>query len=179
MSRIQEKYKKKTIPAMLEKFSYKNIMAVPKIEKIVVNVGFGKIAKDDKMIEKIKSDIGKITGQLPAFRKAKKSISGFKLREGVDIGMISTLRGKRMYDFIERLISIALPRSRDFRGLSVESFDENGNLNIGIKEQNIFPEISYETLKDIFGFQITIVTTAKTREEGVELLRLIGFPIKV
>lgn len=162
---------------MREKFGYKNIMAVPKIEKIVVNVGVGRISKEEKILEKIRADIAKITGQIPAVRKAKKSIAGFKLRQGVTAGFVVTLRGGRMYDFIDRLISIALPRSRDFRGISADSFDKNGSLNMGIKEQNIFPEITYETLKDIFGFQITVATTAKTKEEGLELLKLMGFPI--
>ena len=178
MSTIKEQYKKKVIPAMKDRFSYKNIMAVPKIEKVVLNVGIGKIVKEEKMVEKIRNDIAKITGQIPAFRKAKKSIAGFKLREGTNVGLIATLRGKRMYDFIERLIFVALPRSRDFRGISAESLDNSGNLNIGIKEQNIFPEVSYESSRDIFGFQITVTTTAKTKEEGLELLKQIGFPIK-
>ena len=178
MSTIKEQYKKKVIPAMKDKFSYKNIMAIPKIEKVVLNVGIGKIVKEEKMVEKIRNDIAKITGQIPAFRKAKKSIAGFKLREGTNVGLIATLRGKRMYDFIERLIFVALPRSRDFRGISAESLDNSGNLNIGIKEQNIFPEVSYESSRDIFGFQITVTTTAKTKEEGLELLKQIGFPIK-
>lgn len=163
---------------MREKFGYKNIMAVPKIEKVVLNVGIGRISKEDKILERIKNDIAKISGQLPTIRKSKKSISGFKIREGMNAGIMVTLRGKRMYDFIDRIVSVALPRSRDFRGLSLESFDKMGNLNIGIKEQNIFPEISYESLKDIFGFQITVVTTAKVKEEGVELLKMMGFPIK-
>ena len=163
---------------MREKFGYKNIMAVPKIEKVVLNVGIGRISKEEKTLERIKNDIAKISGQLPAIRKAKKSIAGFKIREGMNAGIMVTLRGRRMYDFIDRLVSVALPRSRDFRGLPLESFDKMGNLNIGIKEQNIFPEISYESLKDIFGFQITVVTTAKVKEEGIELLKMIGFPIK-
>lgn len=178
MARIKEKYIKKVIPAMREKFGYKNIMTVPQIKKVVINIGIGRVAKDQKVIEKIKEDLIKITGQMPAHRSAKKSIAGFKIREGMNIGLMVTLRGKRMYDFIDRLISIALPRSRDFRGISVKSFDEKGNLNIGIKEQSVFPEISYETLKDIFGFQVTVATTSKTKKEGLELLKLIGFPIK-
>lgn len=178
MPRLLEKYRKKIIPVMLEKFGYKNIMAVPKIEKVVLNVGVGRISKEDKILERIKNDIAKISSQLPTIRKSKKSISGFKIREGMNAGIMVTLRGKRMYDFIDRLVSVALPRSRDFRGLSLESFDKMGNLNIGIKEQNIFPEISYESLKDIFGFQITVVTTAKVKDEGIELLKMMGFPIK-
>ncbi|PJE51367.1 MAG: 50S ribosomal protein L5 [Candidatus Yanofskybacteria bacterium CG10_big_fil_rev_8_21_14_0_10_36_16] len=178
--RLLKKYRKDVIPSMKEKFGYKNVMAIPKLEKVVVSVGIGKasVLKDNKKIEKIKEDIAKITGQKPADRKSKKSISGFKVREGMNVGVMVTLRGKRMYDFIDRLISIALPRARDFRGLNPKSFDKKGNLNIGIKEHNIFPEVSYETLKDLFSFQVTVATTSNTREEGEELLRLIGFPIK-
>lgn len=174
------KYRKEVIPAMREKFGYKNVMAVPKIEKVVVNVGFGRraIMKESAAIEKIEQDIAKLTGQKASLRKAKKSISGFKLREGLIIGAMATLRGRRMYDFINRLVSIALPRSRDFHGLDPKSFDKKGSLNIGIKEHSIFPEITYETLKDIFGLEISVVTTAKTKEEGTELLKLIGFPIR-
>ena len=178
--RLLEKYRKEVMPAMRAKFGYKNVMAMPKIEKVVVNVGFGRkaVAKETKAIEKIEQDITKITGQKVAMRKAKQSISGFKLRQGMDVGMAVTLRGRRMYDFIDRLISIALPRSRDFHGLEQKAFDQHGSLNIGIKEQTIFPEVTYESLKDIFSLQVTVTTTAKSKEEGVELLRLIGFPIK-
>ncbi len=177
--RLLEKYRKNVIPAMREKFGYKNVMAVPKIEKVTVNIGFGKkaVMKDTKGIEKIEQDLTKITGQKPAVRKAKKSISGFKLRQGMEIGILATLRGRRMYDFIDRLISIALPRSRDFHGLDRKSFDKRGNLNIGIKEHTIFPEVTYESLKDIFGLEIGVTTTAKSKEEGIELLKLMGFPI--
>ncbi|OGN03890.1 MAG: 50S ribosomal protein L5 [Candidatus Yanofskybacteria bacterium RIFCSPHIGHO2_01_FULL_44_17] len=178
--RLLTKYRKEVIPAMRAKFGYKNVMQVPKIEKVVVNVGYGRkaIAKDTKAIERIEQDLNKITGQKPSVRKAKKSISGFKLREGLEVGFAVTLRGRRMYDFIDRLISIALPRSRDFHGLDNNSFDKRGSLNIGIKEQTIFPEVSYESMKDIFSLQITITTSAKRKEEGAELLSLVGFPIK-
>lgn len=178
MHRIKEKYNKDVVPNMKDKFEYKNVMAIPKIEKVSINVGIGKIWKEKNVIEKITQDIAKITGQKPASTKAKKSIAGFKIREGVNVGLVATLRGRRMYDFIDRLINIALPRSRDFRGISRNNFDQRGNLNLGIKEQNIFPEISYESLKDIFSFQINVITSAKTKEEGMELLNLIGFPIK-
>lgn len=178
MSIIKEKYQKEVIPKMIAKFSYKSVMAVPKIEKVVVNVGAGRILKEPKFRERIENDLAMITGQKPSFRVAKKSISGFKIRKGMAVGFTVTLRGKRMYDFLERLIFIALPRSRDFRGISLKSFDEKGNLNIGIKEQIIFPEISYESVKDIFSLQVTITLTAKKREEGIELLKLLGFPIK-
>ncbi len=178
---ILKKYRKEVIPAMQAKFGYKSIMAVPKIEKVVINVGFGKraVMKDTKAIEKIELDLATLTGQKASVRKAKKSIAGFKLREGMDIGAMVTLRGRRMYDFIDRLISIALPRSKDFHGLNNTAFDKSGNLSIGVKEHNIFPEITYESLKDIFGLQITVTTTSKSKAEGEELLRLIGFPIKI
>ncbi len=178
--RLLIRYRKEVIPAMREKFGYKSVMAVPKIEKVVINIGFGRraVAKETAAIEKIEKDLIKLTGQKPAVRKSKKSISGFKIRQGMDIGMIVTLRGPRMYDFIDRLISMALPRSRDFHGLDPKSFDKSGNLNIGIKEHSIFPEITYESLKDIFGLEITITTTAKSKEEGAGLLKLMGFPIK-
>lgn len=176
--RLLEKYRKEVVPSLMEKFSYKNVMAVPKIEKAVVNVGFGKRASESAMIEKIIEGLTEITGQRPIMTKARLSIAGFKLREGVAIGAKTTLRSTRMYDFIDRLISVALPRSRDFRGIDPKSIDPRGNLSIGIKENNIFPEVTYESLKDVFGLEVTITTTAKTLEEGEELLRLMGFPIK-
>ena len=163
---------------MRVKFGYKSVMAAPRIEKVTVNVGSGRIAAEPKLKERIEKDIGLITGQKPAPRIAKKSIAGFKVRQGMMVGFVSTLRGKRMYDFVDRLISVALPRSRDFRGIDQKSFDAKGNLNLGIREQTIFPEVIYESSKDIFPFQVTVTTTAKTREEGIELLKLIGFPIK-
>lgn len=178
MSSLLLKYRKEVIPALQAKFDIKNPMAVPKIEKVVINVGIGKVAKDDKFIEKVVRDLGLLSGQKPVFRKAKKSISGFKSREGMNIGLMITLRGKRMYDFIDRLIHVALPRSKDFRGIEQKNFDKMGNLNLGLKEHSIFPEIHYESLKDIFGLEVTVVTTARSRERGVELLRGMGFPIK-
>ena len=178
MSRLQEKYRKTVVPALQKTFGIKNVMAVPKIEKVVINTGIGRIVKEDKTIERISKDLTMILGQKPVFRKAKKSISGFKLRQGVNVGISITLRGKRMYDFLDRLISISLPRSRDFRGIDSKNFDKMGNLNFGIKESSIFPEVNYENFKDVFGLEITVVTTAKNRERGIELLRQIGFPIK-
>ncbi len=179
--RLLERYRKEVIPAMREKFGYKSVMAVPRIEKVVINVGFGRkaVAKETAAIEKIEKDLAKLTGQKPAVRKAKKSISGFKVRQGMDIGAMITLRGKRMYDFIDRLVSIALPRSRDFHGLDPKSLDKEGSLSIGIKEHSIFPEITYESPKDIFGLEISVVTTAKSKEEGMGMLKLMGFPIKI
>jgi len=177
--RLLQKYREKVIPAMQKEFGIENVMAVPKVEKIVINTGIGKLSKDDKASERIAKDLEKVSGQKPVFRKAKKSISGFKLREGVDVGISVTLRSKRMYDFMDRLVAIALPRSKDFRGIdSKKNFDLMGNLNFGIKESSIFPEVNYENLKDIFGLEVTVVTTAKNREKGIRLLKLMGFPIK-
>ena len=175
--RLLNKYRKEVIPAMREKFGYKNTMQVPKIEKVVLNVGIGKYIKDEKMLQKIEKDLASLAGQKAVSTIAKKSIASFKIREGMKIGYKTTLRKIKMYDFIDRLISIAFPRTRDFRGLDSKSF-EKGVLNIGISEHSIFPEIHYESLKDIFGFEVSIVTTAKNKEEAKELLKLMGFPIK-
>lgn len=176
--RLQEKYRKTVAPAMQKSFGIENIMAVPRIEKVVVNTGVGRIAKEDKVIERVAKDLTMITGQKTVYRKAKKSISGFKLREGVTVGISVTLRGRRMYDFLDRLIGVALPRSKDFRGIDSKNFDKMGNLNFGIKESSIFPEINYENVKDVFGLEVTVTTTAKNRERGIELLKQMGFPIK-
>lgn len=184
MLRLKEKYKKEVIPAMKEKFRYKSMMAAPKVEKVVINTGIGRLVagktseEQKKIQELILNALALICGQRPVLTKSKKSISGFKTREGMPIGVKITLRGKKMYDFLDRIIHIALPRSRDFRGIGVKSFDKKGNLTIGIKEHIIFPEVSPETAKTIFGIEITVVTTAKNREEGIELLKLMGFPIK-
>lgn len=172
------KYRKEVIPAMQKKFGIDNVMSVPKVDKVVINVGIGKVTKDDKFIEKVVRDLGLLSGQKPVSRKARKSIAGFKVREGMDIGMVVTLRGRRMYDFMDRLTNIALPRSKDFRGIDPKNFDSSGSLNLGIREHSIFPEIHYESLKDIFSMQVTVVTTSKKREQGIELLKLMGFPIK-
>ena len=178
MTRLLEKYRKEVIPAMQKEFGIGNIMAVPKLEKVVINIGIGRISKEDKVTDRIAKDLATISGQKPIFKKAKKSISGFKIREGMNAGIVVTLRSKRMYDFVDRLISIALPRSKDFRGIDLKNFDNMGNLNLGIKESSIFPEINYENLKDIFGLQVTIMTSAKNKEKGIKLLKLIGFPIR-
>ena len=178
MNRLLEKYRKDAVPAMQKEFSISNVMAIPKIEKVLINVGIGKLIKDSKSLEKMEKDLSLLTGQKAIPRKAKKSIAGFKVREGMNIGLSVTLRGKRMYEFIDRFISIALPRSKDFRGMDKKNFDKGGNLNLGVKEHSIFPEINYENLKDIFSLQITVVTTAKDRERGIRLLELMGFPIK-
>ena len=177
MLTLQEKYKKEVIPVLRAKFGYKNIMSVPKIEKVVVNVGVGRI-RDEKQQEEIRKYLTLIAGQKPAPRAAKKAIASFKTRKGLIVGYQVTLRGKRMYDFISRLINIAFPRTRDFKGIDVKSFDPRGNLTIGIKEHIVFPEIIGEDYRFLFGLEVTVVTTGKKREEGVELLKLIGFPIK-
>jgi len=181
---IKEKYKKNVIPKMKEKFGLKNVMSVPKIEKVVINTGYGRIisskTKDEqkKFNEYIISNIASVCGQKPVLTKARKSISSFKLREGSIIGAKVTLRGKKMQDFLEKLINIVLPRSRDFSGLSLKAVDQSGNLNIGIKEHIAFPEISPEKSPIIIGMEITIVTNAKSKEKGLELLKLLDFPFK-
>ena len=182
--RLSEKYKKEVIPVMREKFGYTNDMAVPKIEKIIVNLGFGRmvIGKGSKEREKIQnqilSSLGLITGQKPALKRAKKSIASFKLRKGMAIGAQVTLRGKRMQEFLEKLVWLVFPRTRDFRGISSNQFDKEGNLTIGFKEYTPFPEVVVEKEKGIFGLEVTVVTTAKSKKEGIELLRLMGFPLK-
>ncbi len=163
---------------MRAKFGYSSVMAVPKFSKVVVNVGVGRYLKDDKMLGVIERDLALITGQKPAPTFAKKSIASFKIREGMKVGYKVTLRGKRMYDFIDRLIAIAFPRTRDFRGLDISSFDGRGTLNLGILEQSVFPEVHYESLKEVFSLEVAVVTNAQKKEEAVELLRLIGFPFK-
>jgi len=184
MLRLQDKYKKDVIPAMMEKFNYKSKMAVPKIEKVVINTSFarlvvGKTSDEQKKIqEAILNDLVLISGQKPILTRAKKSIAAFKVREGMPLGAKVTLREKRMFDFLERLIHIALPRSRDFRGIDQKSFDKKGNLTIGIKEHIVFSEISPEKVKNIIGLEVIVATTAKESEEGMELLKLMGFPIK-
>ena len=178
MNRLQEKYKKEVIPALQKEFSIKNVMAVPKIEKVVINTGVGKLVKDGKALEKVERDLAQLSGQKVVAKKAKKSIAGFKVREGMDIGYSVTLRGKRMYDFLDRFVSIALPSSKDFRGIDPKNVDKGGNLNVGVREHSIFPEVSYESLKDIISLQVTVVTTARDREKGIKLFKLMGFPIK-
>ncbi|MBZ9573024.1 50S ribosomal protein L5 [Patescibacteria group bacterium] len=185
MLRLKEKYKKEVIPAMREKFSYTNNMAVPKIKKVVVNCGFGRMitGKTSKEREKIQehifNNLALITGQRPGPREAKKSISSFHLKKGMKVAAQVSLRGKRMYDFLERLIWLVLPRTRDFKGISAEQFDSRGNLTIGFKEYTPFPEVTPEKEKGIFGLEVTVVTSAKNKEEGMELLKLLGFPIRV
>jgi large subunit ribosomal protein L5 len=178
MARLKDHYTKHVLPALRKEFDIANIMAVPRITKVVINVGTGRIHKDSQALDKIARDLALLAGQKPSERKAKKSIASFKLREGVVVGYAVTLRGERMWNFLDRLISLALPVSKDFRGVDPKHVDAHGNLNMGIKEHNIFPEINLENMKDIFGLQVTITTTARTRERGIALLRHLGFPLQ-
>ncbi len=176
--RLKKLYHEVIVPEMMKKFNYKNVMQVPKLVKIVVNMGVGQATQDPKLLEMAMKELAKITGQQPVIRRAKKSISNFKLRAGMAIGCKVTLRRERMYEFLDRLINAAIPRVRDFRGLSDKSFDGRGNYTLGIKEHVIFPEINVDEVERIFGMDITIVTTAKTDEEAYELLRLFGMPFR-
>lgn len=176
--RLLEMYRQEIVPQLMKKFSYKNIMQVPKLYKITVNIGVGKASQDPKLLEDAVRDLTMITGQKPSIRKAKKAISNFKLRQGMAIGCMVTLRGARMYEFFDRLINIALPRVRDFRGLSDKSFDGRGNYSLGIKEHIIFPEINVDKVNRVYGMDITIVTTAKTDAEAYDLLKSFGFPFR-
>ncbi len=176
MSRLREQYQNEIVQAMTDKFGYKNIMEVPKLDKIVVNMGVGEAKENAKILESAMKDMEIITGQKAVATRAKNSIANFKLREGMAIGCKTTLRGEKMYDFADRLINLALPRVRDFRGVSADSFDGRGNYALGIKEQIIFPEIEYDKVDKVRGMDIIFVTTAKTDEEARELLRLFGMP---
>lgn len=176
MARLKEHYKQEALPQLMNKFSYKSVMQVPKLEKIVINVGAGEARDNSKIIESISRDLAKITGQKPYICTAKKSVANFKLREGMKIGAKVTLRGDKMYEFLDRLFNLALPRVRDFRGINKNSFDGRGNYNMGIKEQLIFPEIEYDKIDKIRGMDICFVTTANTDEEARELLSLMGAP---
>ncbi|MTI80748.1 MAG: 50S ribosomal protein L5 [Firmicutes bacterium] len=178
MPRLKDKYSDEVIKILMEKFGYKNIMEAPKLEKITINMGLGEAAQNSKVIDSAVEDLMTITGQRPVVTKAKKSIAGFKLREGMPIGAKVTLRGSKMWEFIDRLISISLPRVRDFRGVSATAFDGRGNYTLGIKEQLIFPEIEYDQVDKVRGMDINFVTTAKTDEEARELLKLLGMPFK-
>jgi 50S ribosomal protein L5 len=175
---MQVRYKEEIVSALMERFKYKNIMEVPKLNKIVINIGLGSAKDNPKVLESALRDLEIISGQKPIITTAKKSIANFKLREGMKIGTKVTLRGEKMYDFLDRLVNIALPRVRDFRGVSASSFDGRGNYALGIKEQLIFPEIVYDMIDQIRGMDIIIVTTAKTDEESKALLELLGMPFK-
>lgn len=177
-TRIEEKYKKETIPALIKRFGYKNVMQVPRMEKIVINVGMGDAIQNAKLMDAVSTDLAAITGQKPVIRRATKAISNFKLRAGLPIGCMITLRKARMYEFFDRLVNVSIPRIRDFRGTPPNSFDGRGNYNLGLVEQIIFPEIDYDKVEKIKGMNITIVTSAKTDEEGFELLKNLGMPFR-
>ena len=177
-ARLKEHYQKKVIPALTKEFGYKNVMAVPKIEKVSVNIGLGEATQNAKLMDGAVNELGQIAGQKPIVTKAKKSIAAFKLREGMSIGAMATLRGDRMYEFLDRLMNVALPRVRDFRGVSSKSFDGRGNYTLGIKDQLLFPEIDYNKVEKIKGMNISIITTAKTDAEGLSLLKNMGMPFR-
>jgi large subunit ribosomal protein L5 len=178
MARLRERYREEVAPALRDKFEYENVMQIPKLEKIVVNMGVGEAAQNQRAMDGVMEDLSKITGQKPQLRRARKSVAGFKIREGMPVGARVTLRGERMWEFLDRLISIALPRVRDFRGISPRSFDGRGNFALGLREQLIFPEISYDSIDATRGLDVAVVTTAETDEEARELLRLLGMPFR-
>jgi large subunit ribosomal protein L5 len=178
MSRLKERYEKEVIPALKKEFGYSNVMAIPKVEKIVVNMGLGEATQNAKIVDTGVDEVGKITGQKPVVTRAKKSIAQFKVRQGMPIGTMVTLRGERMWDFLDRLISVALPRVRDFRGVSQRGFDGRGNYTLGLKDQLLFPEIDYMKVDKARGMNISVVTTAKTDEESRKLLQLLGMPFR-
>ena len=178
MDRLQEKYINEVVPALTEKFGYKNVMELPKIEKIIINMGVGEAVGNTKALDAAVSDLTIITGQKPILTRAKKSLAAWKLRQGMPIGAKVTLRGVRMYQFLDKFMNVALPRVRDFRGISANSFDGRGNYAVGLKEQLIFPEIEYDKIDKLRGMNIVVVTTAKTDEEARELLKLMGMPFK-
>jgi large subunit ribosomal protein L5 len=178
MARLHEIYKQEIVPRLMEKFKYQNVMEAPKVDRVVINIGVGEAIQNSKALDGAVNDLSTISGQKPVITRAKKSIAGFKLREGMPIGCKVTLRGERMYEFLDRLINLSLPRVRDFRGVSPQAFDGRGNYSLGIKEQTIFPEIDYDKIDKIRGLEVVIVTTAKTDEEGRELLRGLGMPFR-
>lgn len=178
MALLKEKYEKEIVPQLMRRFGYKNIMQAPKLERIVINMGLGEAIQNIKILDSAVEEVSLITGQRPVITKARRSIAQFKLRKGMPIGCMATLRKERMYEFFNRLVNIALPRVRDFRGVSGKSFDGRGNYALGIREQLIFPEIDYDKIDKVKGMNIIIVTTAKTDEEGKELLRLLGMPFR-
>ncbi len=178
MARLKDRYREEVAPELKERFGIENPMRVPKIEKIVVNMGVGEAAQNIRALDGAMEDLAKITGQKPQLRRARKSIAGFKIREGMPVGARVTLRGDRMWEFLDRLISIALPRVRDFRGISPRSFDGRGNFALGLREQTIFPEVSYDSIDATRGLDVAVVTTAETDDEARELLRLLGMPFR-
>ena len=178
MNRLKEKYNKEVVPALIEKFEYKSVMQAPKVEKIVVNMGVGEAVSNAKALDKAVEELQIITGQKPLITKAKKSIAGFRLREGMPIGAKVTLRGERMYEFLDKLVTVSLPRVRDFHGVSKKAFDGRGNYTLGVKEQLIFPEVDYDLVDKVRGLDIVIVKTANTDEESRELLTQLGMPFQ-
>jgi len=177
-SRLKEKYQKEVVPALQKEFDYNNPMQVPWVHKVVVNIGMGEAIQNAKAMDAAVSDLASITGQRPVITRAKRSVAAFKLREGMQIGCMVTLRGDRMYYFLDKLINVALPRLRDFQGISPEAFDGRGNYTLGLREQLVFPEIDYDKVDKVRGMEVSIVTTARTDEEGRRLLRLMGMPFK-
>ena len=176
--RLRNKYKDEIVPQLMKDFGFKNIMQVPKLERIVVNMGLGEAVQNAKLIESAAEELKAITGRKPIITRAKKSIASFKLREGMPIGVMVTLRGEQMYDFLDRLVSLALPRTRDFKGISPKAFDGRGNYTLGIREQIVFPEINYDKIDRIKGMNVTLVTTAETDEQGRALLKSLGMPFR-
>ncbi len=177
-ARLREHYQKSVIPALMKEFGYKNVMSVPKIEKVTVNIGLGEATQNPKLMDGAVQELGQITGQKPVVTKARKSVAAFKLREGMSIGCMVTLRGDRMYEFLDRLMNVSLPRVRDFRGVSTRSFDGRGNYTLGLRDQFIFPEISYEKVEKVKGMNICITTTARTDAEALALLKQLGMPFR-
>ena len=178
MNRLREKYQKDVVPALKKEFGYTNVMAIPKVTKVVINMGLGEATSNAKIIDTAADELGKITGQKAAVRRATKSIAQFKVRQGQPVGVMVTLRGERMYEFLDRLVSIALPRVRDFKGISGKGFDGRGNYTLGLRDQIIFPEIDYMKVDKVRGMNVSVVTTAKTDEEARKLLQLIGLPFR-
>lgn len=178
MTRLMDKYRKEVVPALRRELGVKNVMAVPRLLKVTVNTGVGRMVKDGRQMDVIERDLALLTGQKPSARGAKKSVATFKVRQGVTVGYAVTLRGVRMWDFLDRFISLALPLSKDFRGVERSAVDAHGNLNIGIREHSIFPEVHLDNIKDIFGLQVTVTTTARTHERGLALLTHLGIPFK-
>jgi len=177
-SRMHDKFNKDVVPALTKRFNYPNIMAVPRVKKVTVNIGLGEASQNVKLLDTAAQELGQIAGQRPIITRAKKSIANFKIRKGMPIGCMVTLRGERMYEFLDRLSSVVLPRLRDFKGLPPNSFDGRGNYTLGLKDQLVFPEIDYTRVDKIKGMNVTITTTARTDEEGRELLKLLGVPIR-
>ncbi len=178
MARLKDRYREEVAPALKERFGIENPMRIPKLEKIIVNMGVGEAAQDSRRLDGAMEDLARITGQKPQLRRARKSVAGFKIREGMPVGVRATLRGERMWEFLDRLVSIALPRVRDFRGINPNAFDGRGNFALGLREQTIFPEVSYDSIDSMRGLDVAVVTTAETDEEAREFLRMLGMPFR-